>query len=147
MSVDIKIRNGFNLNLNGEANKILSESERSNTYALKPTDFFCLKPKLLVNEGDKVENNQILAEWDPYTLPIIAERNGFVKYADLKQGISFRELIDDTTGISSKIVIDWSQNQKSKNFKPAINIASELSDLKDDDLNICLLYTSPSPRD
>ena len=55
MSADIKIRNGFNLNLNGEANKILSESERSNTYALKPTDFFCLKPKLLVNEGDKVK--------------------------------------------------------------------------------------------
>ena len=55
MSVDIKIRNGFDLNLYGEANKILSESERSNTYALKPTDFFCLKPKLLVNEGDKVK--------------------------------------------------------------------------------------------
>ena len=55
MSADIKIRNGFNLNLNGEANKILSESERSNTYALKPTDFFSLKPKLLVNEGDKVK--------------------------------------------------------------------------------------------
>ena len=55
MSVDIKIRNGFNLNLNGEANKILSESERSKTIALKPTDFFCLKPKLLVREGDKVK--------------------------------------------------------------------------------------------
>ncbi len=55
MSVDIKIRNGFNLNLNGEANKILSESESSKTFALKPTDFFCLKPKLLVREGDKVK--------------------------------------------------------------------------------------------
>jgi len=55
MSIDIKIRNGFNLNLNGEANKILSESERSKTFALKPTDFFCLKPKLLVREGDKVK--------------------------------------------------------------------------------------------
>ena len=55
MSVDIKIRKGFNLNLNGEANKILSESELSNTYALKPTDFFFLKPKLLVREGDKVK--------------------------------------------------------------------------------------------
>ena len=38
----------------------------------------------------------------------------FVKYVDLKQGISFRESIDDTTGISSKVVIDWSQNQKVK---------------------------------
>ena len=55
MSVDIKIRKGFNLNLNGDANKILSESELSNTYALKPTDFFFLKPKLLVREGDKVK--------------------------------------------------------------------------------------------
>ena len=86
--------------------------------------------KILVNDGDKVENNQTIAEWDPYTLPIIAERNGFVKYLDLKQGISFRESIDDTTGISSKIVIDWSQNQKSKNFKPAINIVDNLSDDK-----------------
>ncbi len=92
--------------------------------------------KLLVNDGDKVESNQILAEWDPYTLPIIAERDGFAKYIDLKQGISFRESIDDTTGISSKIVIDWSQNQKSKNFKPAINISNKISETNDDDLNV-----------
>ena len=88
--------------------------------------------KLLVNEDDKVKNNQTLAEWDPYTLPIIAEKTGYVKYVDLKQGVSFRESIDDTTGISSKIVIDWSQNQKSKNFKPAINIAnSSLEDVEE----------------
>ena len=78
--------------------------------------------KLLVSDNEGVKINQTLAEWDPYTLPIIAEKNGFAKYVDLRQGISFRESIDDTTGISSKIVIDWSQNQKSKNFKPAINI-------------------------
>ncbi len=90
--------------------------------------------KILVNDGDKVKSNQILAEWDPYTLPIIAEKNGYVKYNDLKQGISFRESIDDTTGISSKIVIDWSQNQKSKNFKPAINITDNLSDEMNEDI-------------
>ena len=84
--------------------------------------------KILVNDGDKIESNKIIAEWDPYTLPIISEKKGFVKYVDLKQGISFRESIDDTTGISSKIVIDWSQNQKSKNFKPAINIGINVSD-------------------
>ncbi|MDC3156404.1 DNA-directed RNA polymerase subunit beta' [Pelagibacteraceae bacterium] len=91
--------------------------------------------KILVNDGDIVENNKILAEWDPYTLPIIAEKNGYIKYVDLKQGISFRESIDDTTGISSKIVIDWSQNQKSKNFKPAINIVDKISNDSSDDLN------------
>ena len=88
--------------------------------------------KILFNDGDNVVNNKIIAEWDPYTLPIIAERNGFIKYVDLKQGVSFRESIDDTTGISSKIVIDWSQNQKSKNFKPAINILENLSEKQED---------------
>ena len=65
---------------------------------------------MLVND-DKVENNQTLAEWDPY-LPIIAEKTGYVKYVDLKQGVSFLESIDDTTGISSKIVIDWVKSKK-----------------------------------
>ena len=82
--------------------------------------------KIFVKDGQQVKTNEILAEWDPYTLPIIAERDGFINYVDLKQGISFRETIDDTTGISSKIVIDWSQNPKSKNFKPAINISNTL---------------------
>ena len=127
--IEDKFKNKIVLSRNG---KIKIVDENSDKYSSN----IPFGSKLLVNEGDKVENNQLLAEWDPYTLPIIAEKNGFVRYVDLKQGISFRESIDDTTGISSKVVIDWSQNQKSKNFKPAINIASELSDLKDDDLNI-----------
>ena len=84
--------------------------------------------RIFVGENENVQANQLLAEWDPYTLPIIAERDGFIKYVDLKQGISFRESADDTTGISSKIVIDWSQNPKSKNFKPAINILDNLDE-------------------
>ena len=127
--IEDKFKNKIVLSRNG---KIKIVDENSDKYSSN----IPFGSKLLVNEGDKVENNQLLAEWDPYTLPIIAEKNGFVRYVDLKQGISFRESIDDTTGISSKVVIDWSQNQKSKNFKPAINIASELSDLKDDELNI-----------
>jgi len=95
--------------------------------------------RLFFNDGEKVKSNQLLAEWDPYTLPIISEKNGFAKYVDLKQGISFRETIDETTGISSKIVIDWSQNQKSKNFKPAINILDE-NENKSDDLENFLNY-------
>ena len=84
--------------------------------------------KLFIDDNAKVEINDLLAEWDPYTLPIIAERDGIIKYVDLTQGISFRESIDDTTGISSKIVIDWSQNSKSKNFKPALNIVNSLDE-------------------
>ncbi len=92
--------------------------------------------KLFVQDNQVVNVNDLLAEWDPYTLPIIAEKDGIIKYVDLQQGISFRESIDDTTGISSKIVIDWSQNPKSKNFKPAINIVNSHEDKDDIDGDI-----------
>ncbi len=78
--------------------------------------------RILFEDNEKVKANQLLADWDPYTLPIIAEKSGLVKYVDLKQGISFRETIDDTTGISSKIITDWSQSAKNKNMKPSISI-------------------------
>ena len=127
--IEDKFKNKIVLSRNG---KIKIVDENSDKYSSN----IPFGSKLLVDEGEKVKSNQLLAEWDPYTLPIIAEKNGFVKYVDLKQGISFRESIDDTTGISSKIVVDWSQNQKSKNFKPAINVANASSDLKDNDETI-----------
>ncbi len=121
--IEDKFKNKIVLSRNAKI-KIINESDE------KYSSNIPFGSKILVNDGDNVENNQLLAEWDPYTLPIISERNGYAKYLDLKQGVSFRESIDDTTGISSKIVIDWSQNQKSKNFKPAINIVDNLSDDK-----------------
>ena len=51
MSKDIRIRKGFNLNLEGEADKILVDINPSKTFALKPDDFFATTPKLLVKEG------------------------------------------------------------------------------------------------
>ena len=107
-----------------------------NNEKVKFSSFVPFGSKILFADGDKIKSNNIIAEWDPYTLPIIAEKQGYVKYIDLKQGISFRESIDDTTGISSKIVIDWSQNQKSKNFKPAINIDKNLDTDQDENIDI-----------
>ena len=125
--IEDKFENKIVLSRNGKIKIIYEGSE-------KYSSNIPFGSKIIVEDGAKVESNQILAEWDPYTLPIIAEKNGYVKYLDLKQGISFRETVDDTTGISNKIVIDWSQNQKSKNFKPAINVLDKLTeDLPDDD--------------
>jgi len=126
--IEDKFNNNIVLSRNAKV-KILVEDEE------KFSSYLPFGSKLLVKENDKVNSNQILAEWDPYTLPIIADKDGFAKYIDLKQGISFREAMDDTTGISSKIVIDWSQNQKSKNFKPAINISNSMEENDIDETN------------
>ncbi|HVA12466.1 MAG TPA: DNA-directed RNA polymerase subunit beta' [Stellaceae bacterium] len=76
--------------------------------------------KILADEGAMVTKGQRLAEWDPYTMPIITEKNGMANYVDLVEGISMREVVDEATGISSKVVIDWKQQAKGGELKPAI---------------------------
>merc|ERR1711965_1015523 len=56
--------------------------------------------KLYVKEKQKISAGEKLFEWDPCTLPIIAEKGGIVKFADLIPGVSVREYVDDATGIS-----------------------------------------------
>ena len=76
--------------------------------------------KLLADEGTTVTKGQRLAEWDPYTIPIITERDGIAHYVDLIEGISMREVMDEATGISSKVVIDWKQQPRGGDLKPRI---------------------------
>ncbi|PPR45678.1 MAG: DNA-directed RNA polymerase subunit beta' [Alphaproteobacteria bacterium MarineAlpha5_Bin7] len=102
--------------------KIFSNNEEKFSFSIP------FGSRVLFDNNDSVKSNQILADWDPYTLPIIAEKDGFIKYVDLKQGVSFREAVDDTTGISSKIIMDWSQNIKTKNLKPSINILDSMNE-------------------
>ncbi len=76
--------------------------------------------KLLIDDGKSVKKGQRIAEWDPYTLPIITEKEGVAHYADLVEGVSVREVIDDATGLSSKKVIDWRQQPKGNDLRPRI---------------------------
>ncbi len=76
--------------------------------------------KIIVDDGAKVTKGQKLAEWDPYTLPIITEKEGTVAYMDLVDGVSMREVVDETTGISSRVVIDWKQQARGADLKPRI---------------------------
>ena len=70
-----------------------------------------------------VKQGQRLAEWDPYTIPIITEKEGVVTYVDLVDGVSMREVVDETTGISNRVVIDWKQQQRGSELKPRVTLA------------------------
>ncbi len=78
--------------------------------------------KLLADEGTTVVKGQKLAEWDPYTIPIITEKDGIAHYVDLIEGTSMREVVDEATGISSKVVIDWKQQPRGNDLKPRITL-------------------------
>ncbi|THH34250.1 DNA-directed RNA polymerase subunit beta' [Aliishimia ponticola] len=76
--------------------------------------------KLFVKDGQTVSRGDKLFEWDPYTLPIIAEKTGSVRYVDLVSGIAVREETDDATGMTQKIVSDWRAAPKGNELKPEI---------------------------
>jgi DNA-directed RNA polymerase subunit beta' len=76
--------------------------------------------RLLGDEGATVTRGQKLAEWDPYTLPIITERSGIVEYADLIEGITLVERTDEVTGLTSKVVVDYKQSARGADLRPRL---------------------------
>ena len=77
---------------------------------------------LLVKDKAKVKRGDKIAEWDPYTLPMITEKEGVATFVDLVDGLSVMEKMDEVTGIASKVVIDWKQLPKGSDLKPRITL-------------------------
>jgi len=78
--------------------------------------------RLDFKEGDKVKKGQKIAEWDPYTIPIITERSGKAAYRDLVEGVSVKEVLDEATGIANKTIIDWKQQKRGADLRPRITL-------------------------
>ncbi len=81
--------------------------------------------RLLIEDGKTVSKGTKLAEWDPYTLPIITESAGTAHYVDLIEGLSVREVMDEATGITSKVVVDWKQQPRGNDLRPHITLRNE----------------------
>jgi DNA-directed RNA polymerase subunit beta' len=81
--------------------------------------------RLLVEEGAKVKAGTKLAAWDPYTTPIITEKDGVAHYHDLIEGVSISDKVDEATGIASKVVVDWRSQPKGGSLKPRITLTDK----------------------
>src|SRR5271155_1853649 len=78
--------------------------------------------RLKVDDGDQIKRGQRLAEWDPFTRPILTEVEGQIGFEDLVEGASMSEQIDESTGIAKRIVIDWRLSPRSASLRPALII-------------------------
>ncbi len=81
--------------------------------------------KLRVDNNSKVTRGQRLADWDPYTIPILTDAAGRVKYEDLSEGFSMQVVADEATGIANRVVIDWRANPRAASLKPSFVIVDE----------------------
>ena len=100
--------------------------------------------KIFYQHGDKVGKGKKICEWDPYTLPVIAETGGVANYMDLVEGVSLAETLDDATGISVKSVIDWRSQSKNSDLKPRITLRDSSGEvIKKADGNEARYYLVP----
>ncbi len=81
--------------------------------------------KLLVENGQQILKGTRLAEWDPYTTPIIVDKAGKIKFEDLIDGETIRHVVDEATGLTSTVVMDWRQQSAKHNRKPHIALLDE----------------------
>ncbi len=85
--------------------------------------------RLMIGEGEAVAKGQRMAEWDPYSMPIITEREGIAKWEDVVDGVSARDEVDETTGIATKHIADWRASARGNDLKPAIALVDENGDV------------------
>jgi DNA-directed RNA polymerase subunit beta' len=74
--------------------------------------------RLKVKDGQKVEQGQVLVEWDPYTFSILTEEPGTIRFKDIIEGMTVHEEVDEVTGLSRFIIVDSPDEKK----QPTIEI-------------------------
>ena len=85
---------------------------------------------LMFEDGAKVKEGDRLAEWDPFSLPIITEQSGVVRYQDLAEGKTMEERVDEATGIAQRVVTEYRATGRSKkeDLRPRLTLLNEGSD-------------------
>ena len=76
---------------------------------------------LKVTDGSSVKKGQLIAEWDPFSIPILAEVDGTIKFDDIIEGKTMQEQVDEVTGLSRKIIVEF----KGGDLRPRVSIKDE----------------------
>ncbi|MFZ5748394.1 MAG: DNA-directed RNA polymerase subunit beta' [Pseudomonadota bacterium] len=81
---------------------------------------------LMFDDGSTVAQGDRLAEWDPFTMPVITENPGTVKYQDLIDGKTLTEQADEATGITQRVVTEYRGAGKSKeDLRPRLTLLDD----------------------
>ncbi|NJC33390.1 DNA-directed RNA polymerase subunit beta' [Sphingomonas jejuensis] len=83
---------------------------------------------VMFDDGHIVSKGDRMAEWDPFTMPVITENPGVVRYQDLLEGKTLTEQVDEATGIGQRVVIEYRAGAKSKeDLRPRLTLLDEAS--------------------
>jgi DNA-directed RNA polymerase subunit beta' len=82
--------------------------------------------KLVVLENQEVRKGDLVAEWDPFNEPFVSEVNGIIKFADILEGKTYQEKVDEATHMASQSIIEY----RTTNYRPSISITDENGQVK-----------------
>jgi DNA-directed RNA polymerase beta' subunit len=102
------------MNRNGQIAVVDSKGREKEKYSV------VYGARLLVKDGEKVDIGKRLVEWDPYSIPILTEVGGRIALGDIVEGVTVKEEVDETTGLSHKVIIDYPAN-----MRPRISLKDE----------------------
>ncbi|WP_447763027.1 DNA-directed RNA polymerase subunit beta' [Sphingopyxis panaciterrae] len=85
--------------------------------------------QILHKDGEKVKKGERIAEWDPFTMPLITEKQGVVKYQDLEDTKTLIEQVDEATGIAQRVVIEYRSagRAKKEDLQPRLTLLDDAS--------------------
>ena len=103
------------LSSNGEI-RVVDEKDRSRQRFSVPYGAL-----LRVENDQEITKNTIIFEWDPHTNYILTDKKGTVEFVDIIDNVTFREELDESTGLSARIIIE----QKDKSLRPQIMVVDD----------------------
>ena len=78
--------------------------------------------QIIHDDGAIVTKGERIAEWDPFTMPVITETGGVVKYQDLIENQTLTEVTDEATGIAQKVVIEYRATSRKEDLRPRLTL-------------------------
>jgi DNA-directed RNA polymerase subunit beta' len=102
------------LNKTGTIKIVDAEDKELETYNIVVGSF------LHINDGEKIEKGAVLAQWDPYNVPVLSEKGGTLAFKDMIPGVTVKRELDESTGRIATVVIEHKED-----LNPQIEIRDE----------------------
>jgi DNA-directed RNA polymerase subunit beta' len=115
--VDLNVAAGKNgdavvMSRNGEIHVLDQEGRNRGKYSVPYGAY------LRVTEGEEIKAGTLIAQWDPYSIPILSEVSGTIKFGDIVEGKTVQEQVDEVTGLSRKVIVEY----RAADLRPRVSI-------------------------
>jgi DNA-directed RNA polymerase subunit beta' len=115
--VELEDGNNIVLNKNGSVSILADDGRELEQHVV------VIGSVIAVKDGGKVKKGETFVQWDPYNVPILSEKAGKVKFADIIEGVTMKQETDETTGQEAMVVIEHKED-----LHPQIIILDERDD-------------------